>query len=90
LKGLGFLPYAVFSCARSIKYTASLGGLAPHQNFQALTAKEWFFAIFNGFFRGSGRQGRGTIMNLDLGNSGRGGAFFRHFQRTEFLGQIAG
>jgi hypothetical protein len=28
-------------------------------------------------------------MNLELMNSGRDGAFFRHFQSTGFLGQIA-
>jgi hypothetical protein len=59
-----------------------------------------FFAIFRGFFRESGRKGRGTIMNLELScngceataglaNSGRDGTFFRHFQSTEFLGKIA-
>jgi len=32
--------------------------------------KKRFFAVFSGFFREQGRQGRGTIMNLELRNSG--------------------
>jgi hypothetical protein len=32
--------------------------------------ESWLFAFLNGFFREQGRQGRGTIMNLELRNSG--------------------
>jgi len=38
---LGFERIALFACARSIIYTASLGGLALHFNFQAWRPKSW-------------------------------------------------